>query len=210
MDLINSMNKPYKGIYVIVDPTEERAVLMEKLNMILTHDILAVQIWDNKLDQCIFLSDIQALCKARDTPFIINNNWKLAVEMDADGVHFDKIPLEWEEVSMLLPNKIFGITCTNNLDHVRWAEKVKLGYISFCSMFDSKNNSQCELVAFETIREARTLTPIPFILAGGITLATIELLENLDYQGLAMISELTLDHTLTKKMNTIYKKINYG
>lgn len=199
-----------RGIYAIIDPKMDEASVIDKLRIVLSYHILAVQIWDNGIENCLFLHKVIRLCKEYNTPLLINNKWELLHSMDFDGVHFDKIPADWEQIKAQLKNKLLGITCNNDLRIIEWAEAQKFDYISFCSMFASTNNTHCDLVAFDTVHKARQMTAIPFILTGGITLDNIDVLAQFDYQGVAMISELNEDKTLNTKINTIYTKLNNG
>lgn len=75
---------------------------------------------------------------------------------------------------------ITGITCNNDLSIVEWADKNEFDYISFCSMFPSSTANSCELVTFDTVKEARKITTLPVFLAGGIKPENIELLNELN------------------------------
>lgn len=81
-----------------------------------------------------------------------------------------------------------GITVNNDLSLVQWANDNSFDYISFCSIFPSTTSNSCQLVKFETITKARTITQMPIFLAGGIQPENIYQLNNLDYDGVAVVS----------------------
>lgn len=180
------------GIYLVIDPSMEEDVLLNKLQIILTKEIAAVQIWDNfKNGQNIvaLIQRIYFLCAQYQTPILINNHWEYLKETELDGVHFDAIPTNLQEIRKQINRDfIFGLTCGNDLINVRWAAKHNIDYISFCSMFPSSSVGNCEIIAYETVKEASLIFDKPLFLAGGIYPENIKQLDELKYDGIAVIS----------------------
>jgi len=180
------------GIYLVIDPSMEEDVLLNKLQIILTKEIAAVQIWDNfKNGQNIvaLIQRIYLLCAQYQTPILINNHWEYLKETELDGVHFDAIPTNLEEIRKQINRDfIFGLTCGNDLVNVRWAAKHDIDYISFCSMFPSSSVGNCEIIAYEIVKEASLIFDKPLFLAGGIYPENIKQLDELKYDGIAVIS----------------------
>lgn len=204
-----------EGIYLVIDPQTEEAVLVKKLKDILEKSqICAVQIWDNfknKENQISLVNRICKLCKALEIPVLLNNNWKLLNLTDADGVHFDKIPKDLKKIKERIPeNSLLGVTTNNELDTIKWAERNKLDYISFCSIFPSSTSNSCDLVDFEIIKAARSITQMPIFLAGGIKPDNMNLLKGLDFEGIAVISGIMSaeDPSISaENYNSEFKKI---
>jgi thiamine-phosphate pyrophosphorylase len=184
--------KIQNGIYLIVDPLMDRNVLVNKLQEIIHEEIAAIQIWDNFKQnenpiECI--NDILQLCHTKNIPVLINNRWELLKQTDLDGVHFDKIQDDILQLKNELNREVItGITCNNDLSIVKWANNNGLDYISFCSMFPSSTANSCELVTFDTVKEAREITTLPIFLTGGIKPENMELLNELSYSGIAVVS----------------------
>src|SRR5690554_7919382 len=81
---------------------------------------------------------------------------------DLSGVHFDSIPESLEDVKNDIGREIIvGITCVNDLKTIEWADNYHVDYISFCSLFSSKNAGECEIVKPETIQKANEITDMP-------------------------------------------------
>lgn len=203
--------KIQNGIYLIVDPSMNRHVLLSRLKEIIHGEIAAIQIWDNFApdeNPVAFIQDIVRLSHSEKIPTLINNRWELLKQTDLDGVHFDRIPNgilqlknEWNR------EVITGITCGNDLSTVQWADRNKMDYISFCSMFPSSTATSCELVTFDTIREARKITSLPIFLAGGIKHENIETLNELDYSGIALLSGIMNSEKPMKALKKFNEKI---
>lgn len=180
------------GVYLVIDPAQERQVLLSKLKEIIQAGLAAVQVWDNfKQDEnpIGFLNEVIGICHSGDIPVLINNRIELLNHTALDGVHFDLIP----ENIQYLKNKvgrevIYGITCTNDLSIVKWANDNGMDYISFCSMFSSRTANSCELVSFNSVKTSRQLTDLPIFLAGGIDPEKVKVLSDLSFSGIAVVS----------------------
>lgn len=202
-----------KGIYVVVDPKMEEELLLRKLKAILTKEISAIQIWDHfgsELEMASLIEKIHSLCEQSNTPLLINNHWKYAQDLGLNGVHFDEIPNEFEEIkSSLGRDVIYGLTCGNDLAKVQWAAENQIDYISFCSMFPSSSAGVCEIVSNETVRQAVEMFKNPIFLAGGIKLENLEELPKVDFYGVAVISDVMNADDPAKKIEEYYKILKY-
>jgi thiamine-phosphate pyrophosphorylase len=180
------------GIYLVVDPSMNEEELMTKLKLILPKDLAAVQIWDNFNDQndnILLIQKIHSLCAQYQTPVLINNHWEYLKVIELEGVHFDEIPSNLEEIKREIGRGFYiGITCGNELVNVRRAVVHDIDYISFCSMFPSSSVDNCEIVDYETVKQAESIFNKPLFLAGGINPENINKLNPLKYDGIAVIS----------------------
>ena len=183
------------GIYLVIDPAMPEEQVLSKLKAALAGGISIVQIWNNwpknfVLDAKIGLIDqISALTKKYEVPLLINEEWGLVKKTPLNGVHFDAIPPDFKAIRADIgEHAIFGITCSNNLEIIQWAEENTCDYISFCAMYPSSSVSSCEIVSFETIKKAREITSKPIFLSGGINPQKIKNFKELNIQGVAVIS----------------------
>lgn len=180
------------GIYLVIDPSMPLHELLQKLKDVLKQGIGAVQIWDNwktVLDKEKIIIAISTLCHEHEVPVLINNNWDLLNTLPLDGIHFDTVPAKYNQVKHTLKDGfISGITCNNDLTVIEWANENGLNYVSFCSIFPSSTSSSCDLVSFDTVRQARKITALPIFLAGGIRPDNMYKLQELDFNGIALIS----------------------
>ena len=75
--------------------------------------ITFLQLREKELSSRDFLKEafiIKALCAEYNTPFVINDNVKIAKEVDADGVHVGQKDMKAEDVRGILgPDKILGV-----------------------------------------------------------------------------------------------------
>lgn len=183
------------GVYLVLDPDMDTPTLLHKLKEALEGGVRVLQIWNNwpasfdlpaKVD---LIRAMLAIASAYKVPLLINEEWELLKDTELDGVHFDKVPAEYEAIKAEINREfICGITCGNDLEVIRWATQNQLDYISFCAMFPSTSAGTCEIVSPETVKKAREITQLPFFLSGGITTENMEALQDLDFAGVAVIS----------------------
>lgn len=200
------------GIYLVIDPSMEEGLLLNKLNAALKEKLAAVQVWDNfKEGQNItkLIDKVCELCHAKHVPVFINNRWELLQNTAADGVHFDEIPENFSELKIKIGKPFLsGLTCNNDLKWIHWANENKLDYISFCSIFPSTTANSCDLVEFETIREASKIFSAAIFLAGGIKPENIDKLSDLKYNGIAVVSGIMSSDTPDLAIKKYQEKLN--
>jgi len=180
------------GVYIVIDPSMAKPVLYNKLDAVLTEKIAALQIWDNFGSEDgipELINELCGRCHHKDVPVLINNRWQYLKDTSLDGVHFDAVPNNYEQIQTEV-NRPFlcGITCTNDMQPVIWAKDNGVDYISFCSMFPSATVESCELVSHNSVHRAKAIYDGPIFLAGGIKPDNVGGLRHLPYTGIAVIS----------------------
>ncbi len=181
-----------RSIYLVVDPSLGLDSCLDKVQQAIEGGIHYLQLWNHwlpKQDKHLFSDKICETASKRNIPVFINEEWEMLALSPLSGVHFDNTPPNIERIRAIV-NRPFtiGLTCGRDLSRVKWAVENKIDYISFCSIFPSSSAGDCEIVPFETIKEARKLTNMPIFASGGITLTNIETLLQIDIDGIAVIS----------------------
>lgn len=183
------------GVYLVVDPAMEEKVLLEKVAQALDGGVQVLQIWNHwpvnftSADKQRLVAEMIKISSPYDMPVLINEAWELLRHTALDGVHFDSIPADYEQIKKEIGRTfISGITCSNDLAVIQWAEEHSFDYVSFCSMLPSSSVDSCEIVRPETVQKAREITQMPLFLSGGITSHNLETFSALDFNGVAVIS----------------------
>lgn len=194
------------GVYLVIDPSMEEEQLLDKTARALKGGVGIIQVWNHwpqdydLADKKRLISKITDIAAGYDVPVLINDDWKLLKNTNLDGVHFDKQPENYDQIEKEIGREfIAGITCSNNLEVIRWAEEYDFDYVSFCAMFPSPSVESCEIVSPRTVRKAREITNMPLFLSGGITPDKIDDLKDLDYQGVAVISGIMKSESPKKR-----------
>lgn len=188
-------NKITGGVYLVVNPTIEKPILLTKIKSALDGGVQVLQIWNNwpgnfdKEKKAGLIREIILISSGYGVPILINQEWEWLKETALSGVHFDQIPHNYKAIkSSIKRDFMAGISCGNDLRLVDWAEQNHLDYISFCAMFPSSSVDSCEIIRPETIQNARLITSMPIFLSGGLTTENIPKLKGLDFSGVAVIS----------------------
>ena len=181
------------GIYLVLNPSIEKEILIAKLTSALAGGISVVQVW-NKWEETVnkteIINAICNICRINNVPVLVNEDWTLLQQCPfLNGVHFDNIPADYEAIKKEVNREfITGITCGNDLKNVYWAIENRLDYISFCSMFPSGSAGCCEIVSPSIINETRQLTDMPIFIAGGVTPENTEVLaQSIPFDGIAVV-----------------------
>lgn len=200
-----------RKIYIVADPSAGPGKLLEKLKGINSEQVFAVQIWNNFPEKAGRLSLIKAvfeLCNSKGIPLFINENLDLIGETCFDGFHLDEPVEDFQNLKESRPDLQWGLTCNNEPKYLQWAQKESFDYISFCSVFPSKTSNSCDLVTPESIRNAITYFQGDVFLAGGINKQSIEKLEGLPFDGIALVSAVMDAPEPAEALSNFYQLLN--
>src|SRR5690606_10599780 len=118
------------GLYLVLDPSIERILLLKRLKGALDGGVQLLQIWNNwpadfdRNKKKHFIEAVVEIAKDYTVPILINEEWELLLDGVLSGVHFDKIPEDFTRLKEMLPkDSIIGITCGNDLRIVEWADQ---------------------------------------------------------------------------------------
>ena len=100
--------------------------------------------------------------------FIINDNFILASQINADGCHMGQHDGSFSKARKKLKNKIFGITCHNSKKLAANAIKNNANYIAFGSFFKSKLKQNAIKANLNILRWAKKNVKKPIVAIGGI------------------------------------------
>ncbi|MFV9475172.1 thiamine phosphate synthase [Advenella sp. RU8] len=114
------------------------------------------------LKQAARVADI---CKQHNTLFFINDDWELALAINADGVHLGREDAAPEFVRQQAASHnrqaplLIGVSCYNQLDKAQQAIAQDLDYVAFGALFDSRVKPEAEKASLDLFPAARQLLP---------------------------------------------------
>src|SRR5688572_18466535 len=115
---LNSIRKINGGLYLVIDPALGSDYVFPRLEAALKGGADIIQIWNHwhkGQDPEEFILSVCSLVHAYDKPVFINQRWEWLMSLPIDGVHFDKIPADWNTISNFLRRPFLtGITCGND------------------------------------------------------------------------------------------------
>ena len=134
--------------------------------------------------------ELQALCRERHVPFIVNDNVDIAKAMDADGVHVGQDDMEALDVRAKLgPDKIIGVSA-HSVEEALLAEKHGADYLGVGAMFPTGSKADAKEVEWDVLREICQAVSIPVVAIGGITQENVTELAGTGICGVAVISAI--------------------
>ena len=113
---------------------------------------------------------LNALCRERGVPFLINDDVRLAGTIEAAGVHLGRDDADIVTARAALgPRAIIGVSCYNELARAQAAQDAGADYVAFGRFFPSRTKPRAQQAAPELLRAARGALKIPIVAIGGIT-----------------------------------------
>ncbi len=136
--------------------------------------------------------ECQKLCQKYGTPFIVNDEAKLALELKADGVHVGQEDMAIEEVVTLCKKHLFIGLSVNTLEQALKACHLDhIAYLGVGPIFPTPSKKDAkQVVGVELLKKIRDSgVKKPLIAIGGITMHNASKLR--EYGGIAVISAIT-------------------
>lgn len=181
-------------LYAITDTQRSNCSHAEIVSRMLAGGARLIQLRDKEASAKEMMEaarECLELTRAAGAKLIINDRVDVAMVTDADGVHLGQEDLTVAEARALLgPDKIIGIS-THSLAQVEAALTTTVDYIAVGPIFTTTTKSNPEpVVGLELLRQARSLTSLPLVAIGGITLATAPKVLAAGADSIAVISAL--------------------
>lgn len=102
--------------------------------------------------------------------FLVNDDAALARAVGADGVHLGREDMAIAQArEQLGPGAVIGISCYNDLERARAAERAGADYVAFGRFFPSRTKPQAAPATPALLRQARAALRVPIVAIGGIT-----------------------------------------
>ena len=168
------MNLPWpsSGLYAITPDESDSPRLLERVENVLAAGTTWLQYRNKSADAGLRERQarlLQAACARHGVPFIINDDWRLAAVIGADGVHLGEDDAELATARAALgPDAIIGASCYDNLELARNAVAAGADYVAFGAFFPSPTKPNAR-VAKPALLAAAASLGVPLVAIGGIT-----------------------------------------
>lgn len=152
-----------------------------------------LQLREKDLDEEHFREEalsLKALCARYHVPFVLDDNVKLAKELDADGVHVGQSDMQASDVRALLgPDKILGVSA-QTVEQALAAEKMGADYLGVGAIFATGSKADAKTISKDTLKAICDAVSIPVIAIGGITADNVGELAGTGIAGISVISAI--------------------
>lgn len=168
---MNDTHTP-RGLYAITpdDPDTER--LLSRAETVLAAGATWLQYRNKSADGSLRRHQAQALqplCARHGVALIINDDWRLAAAMGADGAHLGKDDGELAVARAALGDSaILGASCYDQLEDAQLAVTAGASYVAFGAFFPSATKPHARRASPALLTAASSLN-VPRVAIGGIT-----------------------------------------
>ena len=121
---------------------------------------------------------IKKICKKYRVRFLINDDPKLAKQVNADGCHLGQKDMSIDNAKKILKKKVIGVTCHNSVKLAKIALKNNVNYIAFGAFNSTKTKKVKYKADIGIIKRFKKISKIPVVAIGGIN--------NLNYKKLLL------------------------
>ncbi|MFC0015204.1 MULTISPECIES: thiamine phosphate synthase [Allobacillus] len=134
---------------------------------------------------------LQKVCQENHIPFIVNDDFELAIELDADGIHVGQDDLAAVIIREKFSNKILGVSA-HTIEEAEQAIKDGADYLGLGPIYPTRSKDDAEEVAgTEIIKRFRDHgITLPIVGIGGISPESAEQVIQAGADGVAVISSI--------------------
>ncbi len=134
--------------------------------------------------------ECQKRCQKYGTPFIVNDEVQLALELKADGVHVGQEDMAIEEVITSCKKRLFIGLSVNTLEQALKARHLDgVAYLGVGPIFPTPSKKDKQVVGVELLKKIKDSgVKKPLVAIGGITMHNASKLR--EYGGIAVISAI--------------------
>lgn len=183
------------GLYAITDPALlPGAKLADAVRAAVAGGAAIVQYRNKTADPATKLREaerLNAICRAGDALFLVNDDIELAQVCGAHGVHLGQRDGGIESARAALGEAaVVGQTCHASLELAMAAQAAGASYVAFGRFFPSRTKPEALPAAPSLLPSARAALHIPIVAIGGITTDNAPLLVAAGADALAVIHGL--------------------
>lgn len=149
---------------------------------------------ENKEEIFELAKKAQELCKKYNVPFFINDDIKLALKLNATGIHIGQDDKEVKEVIKLINGKLLLGLSINTLEQAITAKDIKgIDYFGVGPIYETSSKSDAKKsVGLDLIKDIRTNNILkPLVAIGGIDEFKAKDILKSGCDGVAVISAIT-------------------
>lgn len=142
---------------------------------------------DELIDSALKLLPI---CRRYEIPLIIDDNVRVAKEVNANGVHIGQDDMALPIARVILgPQYIIGVSC-HNVEEALKAQSDGADYIGVGAVFGSKTKKDVQPMTPDLLKRIANSVNIPVVGIGGINGENINELKDTNISGVAVVSAL--------------------
>lgn len=160
-----------RGVYALTPDEPDTALLLARVQPVLGAGVTWLQYRNKRAAAPLRATQAGALleaCREAGVPLIINDDWRLAARIGADGAHLGEHDGDLASARAELgPGAIVGASCYDSLQRARDAMAEGASYVAFGAFFPSPTKPAARRASADLLRDAATLC-VARVAIGGI------------------------------------------
>ena len=160
-----------RGLYLITPDARDPSRLLERVLPLLPF-AACLQLRAKSMDDSLLRdagARLREACADARVPFIVNDDARLAQELDADGVHLGEHDGGIAGARALLgEDAIIGVSCYDDLERARTLTAQGADYLAFGAFFPSPTKPHARRASLDLLRDSAVFG-LPRVAIGGIT-----------------------------------------
>ena len=161
-----------KKFVYLISPNKIDKYFYKKLDLVLSYgnvNFFQLRLKNLQLQNLIEIGKkIKKITLKYRVKFLINDNYKIAIKLKADGCHMGQSDGSVKIAKKILKKKIIGVTCHNSKILAKKAIKDNADYLAFGSFFESKLKPNAKKTDLKILRWSKKNIKKPIVAIGGI------------------------------------------
>lgn len=197
------LDKNILTLYAVTNfsPLDDEFSITDKITKAISGGVTCIQLREKNISYAKFFERallIRKICKGRSITFIVNDNIKVAIESDADGLHIGQNDLNMFEARKLIGDKILGAS-VQTVNQAIEAEKCEADYLGVGAIFPTSTKKYASIVSIDTLARISQSVSIPVVAIGGLNINNIENLKHSGIKGIAVSSAVFSSDDIEKQ-----------
>lgn len=201
-------------LYAVTDRKSLNGISLETaVEQAIQGGVTCVQLREKNISFSEYVSTAKAIhkiCKRYGIPLIINDDYKVALESDADGVHVGAEDTSVAEIRRNTGgNFIIGATA-KTIEQAQKAQSDGADYLGVGAVFPSPTKKNAIRITPEILTEICRSVEIPTVAIGGINLENLHIIKGCGQSGIAVVSALFAQTDIrisAERLRAEYEKI---
>ena len=160
-----------RGLYLITPDDDDSDRLLECVAAVLPAKPALLQYRNKRADAMRRFDEaraLKALCDAAGVPLVINDDWRLALDVDAAGAHLGEDDGDVAEARRAAPGLLLGASCYDELARAERAVAAGADYIAFGAFFPTQTKTTTRRATPQLLTASAPLR-CPRVAIGGLT-----------------------------------------
>ena len=185
-------DKKYLKLYAITDRgCLNGRDLAEQVELAIHGGVTCVQLRDKNISDRELLAEAKALlkvCRPYGVPLIINDNWQVAVQSGADGVHVGMEDAPVADIRSAAGERFIIGATAKTIHQAQFAEASGADYLGVGAVFPSATKKNALRITPDMLRDICRSVKIPVCAIGGISKDNVSEIKGCGQAGIAVVS----------------------